>query len=84
MSCAVFNRSSLYFSQWRTTWEFCVQTRSTKKVLLLVIILPQAPQFSLVQSDVMVDLEVVHPVVLAVWVDLKGRGQGQSFREEAD
>lgn len=84
MSCAVFNRSSLYFSRWRTTWEFCIQTRSTEKVLLLVIILPQAPQFSLVQSDVMVDLEVVQPVILAVWVDLKGRGQGQSFREEAD
>lgn len=53
-------------------------------MLLPVIILPQNPQFSLVQSDVMVDLEVVQPVVLAVWVDLKGRGQGQSFKEEAD
>lgn len=64
--------------------DFCIQTRSAERMLLLVIILPQAPQFSLVQSDVMVDLEVVQPVVLAVWVDLKGRGQGQSFREEAD
>lgn len=84
MSCVIFNRSSLYFSQWRTTWEFCIQTHSTERMLLLVIILPQAPQFSLIQSDVMVDLEVVQPVVLAVWVDLKGRGQDQSFREETD
>lgn len=59
------------------TGEFSVQVHSTKRMSLLVIVFPQAPQFSLVQSDVVVDSEVVQPMVLTVWVDLKESRQGQ-------
>ena len=41
--------------------------------LLVAIILSQAPHFSLVQSDVIVDPEVVQPVVTTFGADLKRR-----------
>lgn len=46
---------------------------TTAGKLLVAIIFSQAPHFSFVQSDVLVDPEVVQPVVIAFWVDLERR-----------
>ena len=61
-------------------------------LLLVVIVFSQAPYFSLVQSDVFVDPEVVQPVVVTLRVDLErsrqmsernlwGRGKTLSCRD---
>lgn len=73
----MFNRSGIYFSGQHMHWELSVQVHATKRTSLLVIVFSQAPQFSFVQSDVMVDSEVVQPAVLPIWVDLKKGRQDQ-------
>lgn len=61
---------------------------TTAGKLLVAIIFSQAPQFSLVQSDVIVDLEVIQPGVITFWVDLDRRmcqrvacGKGEDLGE---
>lgn len=49
------------------------QVDITAGKLPVAIIFSQAPHFSLVQSDVFVDTEVVQPVVITLWVDLERR-----------
>ena len=63
-----------------TLWALMTVIDSTAGILLVVII-SQAPHFSLVQSDVIVDPEVVQPVVIALRVDLE-RGMQTSERSQ--
>lgn len=48
---------------------------SAEGILLVAIVFSQAPHFSLVQSDVIVDPEVVQPAVITLRVDLERRRQ---------
>lgn len=57
------------------TLALMTRIASAEGILLVAIIFSQAPHFSLVQSDVFVDLKVVQPAVFTLRVDLERRRQ---------
>lgn len=54
-------------------WALSTGTDFTAAMLFMAIIFPQTPHFSLVQGDVIVDPEVVQPVVVTFRIDLGKR-----------
>lgn len=64
-------RTFIYLSSTHFGHERWVDT--TAGELLVAIIFSQAPHFSLVQSDVIIDQEVIQPGVTTFWVDLDRR-----------